>query len=174
MRPDLVAHPKGGWYRPDDPGDPTQSCGPAYSVDETDLETLRRYAARQKVLEIGTGCGVSANAMAEVAESVTTIGVREWERDNIWPLLSDNVTPTMNRATAWDGRYFDVVFIDGDHAEDAVVLDIAFALAVVRDGGWILLHDAAYDPIKEAARRCQLTGVYHPSSAGILACRVSL
>lgn len=42
---------------------------------------------------------------------------------------------------SWDGGSFDVIFIDGLHLYDQVRRDLLHALAWLKPGGWIAMHD---------------------------------
>lgn len=86
----MIPHPKGGRYRADDPGEPTTGV-PRVSIADDEVELLASLVAGKRVLEIGTGLGVSARAMASTATEVVTVDIDPWVHANVWPLLPRNV-----------------------------------------------------------------------------------
>jgi predicted O-methyltransferase YrrM len=134
----MIAHPKGGKYRSDDPGEPTTGV-PRVSIADDEVELLASLVVGLRVLEIGTGLGVSAKAMAKTAAEVVTVDVDEWVHANIWPLLPRNVRGFTSLAEV-EGL-FDAVFIDGDHSRHAVKRDVEQAEQFA-PGGLLIAHDA--------------------------------
>lgn len=146
--PRLEAEPHGGFVAPSDPGEPRIGT-PRVSVTTTESALLAGFACGKKVLEIGTGLGVSTRDMAETAELVVTVDIDEWVWENIWPSLPSNVARL--RDTDWIVGYttglsgelkFDMVFIDGDHAAESVMADLRTAVAHGAEGSIIVCHDA--------------------------------
>lgn len=45
-------------------------------------------------------------------------------------------------------KYFDMVYIDGDHSYEGVMLDLVNAARAIKDGGWIMGHDYDHNPAK--------------------------
>ncbi len=132
----MIPHPKGGRYRADDPGEPTTGV-PRVSIADDEVELLASLVAGKRVLEIGTGLGVSARAMASTATEVVTVDIDPWVHANVWPLLPRNVRCC---AEIPDDRY-DAVFIDGDHSRHAVARDVARAEQLA-PSGLLIAHDA--------------------------------
>lgn len=54
-----------------------------------------------------------------------------------------------NSAASSYGQYYDLIFIDGDHSYAGVQADFHLAMQLVREGGWIVLHDIIEGPIHE-------------------------
>jgi predicted O-methyltransferase YrrM len=49
------------------------------------------------------------------------------------------------------GERFDLVFVDGDHRFDGAMVDVFFALRLVREGGLIVLDDAWMPSVRKCA-----------------------
>lgn len=64
------------------------------------------------------------------------------ERSSVWTLIPDY---SYNVVEGWESS-IDVLFIDGDHAYDAVAQDFNQWLPHVRKGGYILFHDSNIEP----------------------------
>ena len=121
-----------------------ESIGQIHSpVCPKQAEVLAGLAKGKRVLEIGTGSGVSTRAMAKTALNVATFDVAQRVRDMIWPTLPKNVMPYDRRHEGLQqgGNNFGLVFIDGDHGHQAVVADInEVAPLMSRYGLWVF-HD---------------------------------
>ena len=133
----MIPHPKGGKYRADDPGEPTTGV-PRVSIADDEVELLALLVTGLRVLEIGTGLGVSAKAMAKTATEVVTVDIDPWVHANIWPLLPRNVK---GYTAVPEDETFDAVFIDGDHSRHAVRRDVEVAERLA-PGGLLIAHDA--------------------------------
>lgn len=151
MSEPLSVHSTGGYVRADDPGEP-QTGSPRISITDAEGELLAEMMAGLSVLEIGTGLGVSTRAMAKTAREVVSVDVDEWVSMNIAPELGQIGTVTCCHSIPRNWT-FDAAFIDGDHSPAAVERDIRAALAVVRPGGFIVLHDFNASIVQEGARR---------------------
>lgn len=138
----------GSWKRTDDPGEP-QTGKPRVSIAAEEAIILAAFAHGRTVLEIGTGLGVSTRAIATTAEHVATVDIDTWVHDTIWPELPDNVTTLTAPPGDVDDDTFDMVFIDGDHATEAVRRDIDTALRVA-PSGLLVAHDAHADNVRYA------------------------
>lgn len=141
----LVPHKSGSYLHPDDPGEPTTG-DPRLSVTDLEAEILAALVIGRHVVEIGTGLGVSATAMARTAASVTTVDIDEWVHENIWPVLPSNVTGATELPA---GRTFDAAFIDGAHDTASVIADLARIEPLVAYGGLVIAHDAGYDSVRK-------------------------
>ena len=141
----LVPYPQGGFTHPDDPGEPSSNA-PRVSVTPAEAQILANLATGLRVLEIGTGLGVSTAGMAQTATSVTTVDVDPWVWVTIWPTLPGNVT--VAKTTAELCGPFDMVFIDGDHTPQAVRADLAEAVRLA-PGGLLVAHDANYTDVSD-------------------------
>lgn len=142
----MIRHPSGGFYREDDPGEPSSRVA-RISIADDERTVLAEMAAGRNVLEIGTGLGVSTRALATTARWVVTCDIDTWVHETIWPDLPRNVSCVhdVERAThvlTMSSAGFDLVFIDGDHSEAALRADVATAERMLAPGGTIVVHDA--------------------------------
>ena len=125
------------------------------SLTSAETARLRQLAAGKRVLEVGTGYGYSAIAMALADAIVITVDPHTWITDS-HPSCKKNLRiygvdnrVTMRTGYSADvcrelllsGERFDLAFIDGDHSYEAVSrgLDLAWPLLVT--GGWLAVHD---------------------------------
>lgn len=144
------------------------------AVTEREVARLRELAKGKRVLEIGGGHGYSTGAMAEVAEHVTSVDPHEDEMPNSWDTINehlrergveDRVTlvrkPSSEALPALheSGERFDLVFVDGNHSEDAVRHDFSWGLDLLRPGGHLACHDygnfdcpGVYSALKEVPK----------------------
>ena len=121
-----------------------ESIGQVHSpVCPEQAEVLAGLAKGKRVLEIGTGSGVSTRAMAKTAIHVATFDVSQRVRDMVWPTLPKNVMPYDRRHEGLQqgGTGFGLVFIDGDHSYPAVVADINEAAPLMSRYGIWVFHD---------------------------------
>lgn len=161
-------------------------------------DALRRFAEGKRVLEIGSFCGRSTVAMAQVAASVTCIdpfdgrGTAE-QRDTRAEFcanlerfgVADKVTihqgTTQQIAPALPAGTFDRVFIDGAHDRRSVLYDYAQAVRLLAPGGGVAFHDYGdRDPgvisavntiLADGARMMELSGsvaVVRPVQCGMI------
>lgn len=139
----------GSYFDEDDPGEPSTGI-PRLSVTEEEAKILSAIAAHRKVLEIGTGLGVSTRALAKWAKWVVTIDIDPWVHENVFPDLEQhgNVSVADNRDDFPHKHDFDIVFIDGDHNLPQVKEDIRFARSHCH--GIIVCHDAKYSDVSLA------------------------
>jgi hypothetical protein len=122
MHPDLSEWDVIGRSLPGDPGEP-QHGSPRRSINEIEYEILSHVSTDRIVVEIGTGLGVSAEALAKRAKKVYTYDPDVWVAREIVPHLPTNVIPIMGTMGKTPEKC-DVVFVDGDHSTDAVRNDI--------------------------------------------------
>ena len=128
------------------------------AVTEHETGTLQALAAGARVLEVGAGRGYSAIVMAlagavEVVsvDSHTIYGGNHLEAyrheygvaDRIEMIEGDSreVMPELFLR----GKEYDLVFIDGDHAQAVAESDVRWAYHLVSDRGAIAVHDYAED-----------------------------
>jgi predicted O-methyltransferase YrrM len=138
--------------------DVAPGAGPVISTSVTPAEAamLGTLATGQQVLETGSAYGYSAVTMALAgADHVTAIDPHTWLPDSLQVMLgnlaaygvADRVevmqefSYTALPVLAGEGAQFGFVFVDGDHAADAVRHDIAWALKVLAPGGVLAVHD---------------------------------
>lgn len=136
--------------------------GPAISTSLTAAETaeLQRLATGADVLEVGSAFGYSTVALGLVARSVVAVDPHQWL--NSFDALLDNLAAydvtgrcvvEMRRADSRtvlpellaEGRRFDLVWIDGDHAAPVVAQDVANALRLLKPTGTLACHDYGED-----------------------------
>lgn len=134
--------------------------GPPISTSLTEAEAgeLGRLAAGKRVLEIGSAYGYSTIVMALAGARVTAVDPHHWLDSRgiflanvaayyVEDLIdlrvghSQDVLPVL----AADDLDFDLVFIDGDHFELSVSVDVSLAKKVVAAGGTIACHDYGED-----------------------------
>lgn len=138
----LIRTANGAFAHPDDPGEPGYGEKRIrWSVTPRESAILRSLARGRRVLEIGTGLGVSTSRIAKFAEHVDTVDVDPWVQQTIAPGLPDNVTFYLGSDTVPRDASYSMVFIDGLHEKDAVCADIRFALRQIERPGLIVLHD---------------------------------
>lgn len=100
-------------------------------------------------VEVGTHHGASACAAAQRAEAVYTIDVYDWQPklwDTVWPDVASKIT--FFKGTSRDfvesetiRGTIDVLFIDGSHEYDYVLMDCKSLVPLVKKGGTVLFHD---------------------------------
>lgn len=134
--------------------------GPPINTSLTEAETaeLQRLAKDADVLEVGTAYGYSTVALALVAKRVTAVdphlthgsygdvlhNLRAYgvsDRVAVLQTYSQHALP----ALFYEGRRFDLVWIDGDHTAEVVEHDVTWALKMLNPGGVIACHD--YDEV---------------------------
>jgi hypothetical protein len=140
----LVPAPN-GWLCPDDPGEPGRNQ-PRWSVNDTEARLVSELLAGRKVLEIGTGLGVSTRKIAEKSD-VFTVDIDPWVKKTIAPTLPKNVKFYDNIKDV--PRPLDAAFIDGFHAYEACSQDILDALEIVPNGIFVF-HDTKINNVYRA------------------------
>ena len=136
-----------GWMCAEDPGEPG-SKDPRWSIAAGEGDFLANIFKGLTVLEIGTGLGVSTNAIAKKAKKVYTVDVDDWVRDNIAQKLMPNVVFTQDISKVPN---VDAAFIDSLHTYEQCLIDINDCKRLVKKGGVIVLHDAKFDSVVRAA-----------------------
>lgn len=133
----------------DDPGEPATGK-PRLSITQEEGMLLRWLAKDKRVLEIGTGLGVSTEWLASSAFRVDTVDTDPWVWEHVF--ASFPVSPTLrcyrDRINLPE-RDYDMVFIDGNHTTDDTAADVAFARSVC-PRGVIAVHDAKIDKVRVA------------------------
>lgn len=119
---------------------------------------LAQIATDKRVLEIGSYCGRSTICLAQTAQEVHAVdpfdGRATPNRKDTFGAFSENLERygVADRVTAHRGtsiavlpklqpESFDLVWIDGAHAYESVLLDIWLALKVLKPGGLLAFHD---------------------------------
>ena len=132
------------WSCPDDPGEIGMDL-PRLSVTAEERDILAGLFQGRRVVEIGTGLGVSTRAIAQSAERVLTHDIDPWVIANVPDSLPGNVEFTQERE--FPGEY-DAGFIDGNHLEHEVAADILSVSRAIGPGRVIALHDTHMKGVK--------------------------
>lgn len=111
-----------------------------------DVRLLYRLARELKpgckILEVGTNAGRSTKAMSAAAPECVIMTV---DIANLWRgYMPDNVIRIVESSSTFAEKCtaeFDLIFIDGDHSQFNVQLDIAAWLPKLRPGGIVVFHD---------------------------------
>ena len=136
-----------GWTCDEDPGEPGLG-EPRWSIGEHEAYFLAEMFRGLAVLEIGTGLGISTNAIAKTARQVFTVDIDPWVADNIAPMLDKNVIFLNDIKNAPE---VDAAFVDGLHSYRQCAIDIEDCKRLVNKGGIIILHDAKMEGVLRAA-----------------------
>ncbi len=152
----LVKDAVGSYAHPADPGEPIYNQ-PRVSITDEEGVILAGLVRGCRVLEIGTGLGVSTRYLASTASLVVSYDIDPWVRETVWPTLAGikNLTLLSDVPTSQHGR-FDVVFIDGNHEAESVERDVDIAIGLVVSPGRLIFHDAKANPTYEA---CEFKGL---------------
>ena len=131
------------------PAEGAQPISTSLTVNEA--ATLADLATGRDVLEIGSAFGFSACVMTLAgARHVTAVDPHTWLGSHEAMVSNLDAAGVSGHATivrdaspaALNGLGpFGLVFIDGDHAAEAVAADVAAARAVLADGGVLAVHD---------------------------------
>ena len=124
------------------------------SITEAEAAKLADLADGKRVLEVGAAFGFSAVTMGRRAAHVTSVDPHVWL--NSYPTMLRNLTAygVTKRVTVYIGASFqalpeyvdrgntyDLIFIDGDHAEPVVEHDVSWARKLLAPGGILACHD---------------------------------
>lgn len=131
-------------------------------TSDAEAAELARLVAGKTVLEVGAYKGFGTVLMAQGGATVWAV---DWHRGDSggdpalgrrdtlcgwWTNIrrhhvEDQVVGLVGRSTqvlgALGAEYFDLAFIDADHAYESVKQDIASVLPLVRPGGMLVFHD---------------------------------
>jgi predicted O-methyltransferase YrrM len=132
------------------------------------LYELIRTRGAKETLEVGMAIGLSSLFMCQAhkdngggrhtavdprqGEEYRFIGVKNVERAGLAPYLrflhapSDEALPRL----ASEGEQFDLIFIDGKHLFDFVLVDFYYADKLVRPGGCVVFHDYWMPAVRKA------------------------
>lgn len=138
MKVELFEHKGTGYMSAQDPGEPGyQIVLRRTSITDEEGRLLSALVRDRKVLEIGTGLGVSTRYLAATAYHLTTVDTDPWVQACIHSVLTD-VTCLQELPSKGE---WDVVFVDGNHVKDQAVKDVRWALEHVVKGGLVIVHD---------------------------------
>jgi Predicted O-methyltransferase len=126
---------------PDDPRSELRS-----SIEMREGLILAGWAQGARVLEIGTGLGVSTVCLAHEATEVVTVDPDPWVRSAL--CLPSHVLQ-LECFEQVQGP-FDFAFIDGLHDRASVTQDIQNCLQIVKFGGHIAFHDVNQPEVRDA------------------------
>jgi predicted O-methyltransferase YrrM len=130
--------------------------GISTSLTQAETAKLQQLATDGFVLEIGSAYGHSAVNMAHTARHVTAVdphdgyGSLPGSYEQMCVNLDkhgvrDKVTIVRSTSSEWFGpafsRVYDLVFVDGDHREEAVLADVNAAWGALKSGGVLACHD---------------------------------
>ena len=125
------------------------------SLTVNEAHALADLATGRDVLEVGSAFGFSACVMALAgAKHVTAVDPHGWLNSHgamVSNLAAAGVTDTVTIVRAGspgalDGLGpFGLVFIDGDHAAEAVTVDVEAARKTLASGGVLACHDYGED-----------------------------
>lgn len=144
--------PYGAWINPSDPGEPGYSdIRQRGSITARECDVLAALAVGRRVLEIGTGLGVSTAALASTAVHVTTVDPDPWVYSTVLPRIREfpNVAFFEDRSEIPPDWHFDLIFVDGAHTAEAVTADGAYAAERVDRPGLVVFHDAKIPAVEE-------------------------
>ena len=111
-----------------------------------------RDAARGWYVEVGTNHGASACAAAQNADLVTTIDIFDWQ-PKLWEGHPEAAKIHFFKGTSADFAQslkrpeIDVLFIDGAHEYEYVLMDCKALVPWVKPGGAVMFHD--YNPLNQ-------------------------
>jgi len=128
-------------------GCPDDPIRPRLSVTLEEARLLAVAAAGLRVLEFGTGVGVSALYMAILARQLVTIDPDPWVHENV------NLPASVIRVAHFDEVSpggFDLAFIDGAHDQTSVERDIRDARTRMASGDVIAFHDSQHTGVRLA------------------------
>ena len=132
---------------PGEPGYEDKGSPRRVSITPQEAGILSLLALDKRVLEIGTGLGVSTRAMSTHALCVFTFDTDPWVQQFIHPSLPSNVMP--NPMPEWI-RSVDLVFIDGLHTRAALTKDIEVAKRFAVPGKTLVLfHDVQMEIVRQ-------------------------
>jgi hypothetical protein len=142
----------GSYFCPQDPGEKVR--GPhngnkRRSITEKECLILQKYfCGFGSVLEIGTGLGISTQAISEVVDSLVTVDVDPWVWGTIWPSIKKDNVLFASSASVVSSAKFDGIFVDGCHTKEAVVEDCESVRSLTDN--LIIFHDAKIQDVADA------------------------
>ncbi len=124
-----------------DAGPSYPGTGPVrWSISVPQGQRLAELAEGKRVLEIGTGTGLSTEYLALTAKRVRTYDVDDEVKRLVWPHMPANVECVDRRVHEVEGVY-DLFFIDGLHDRAGLEEDIADCRPCAAPGAVWIFHD---------------------------------
>lgn len=154
---------------PDSDGTYGYVCGPRGSISPEEGRILSSHTTGKRVLEIGTGLGVSTYFLSLNAAFVDTVDPDPWVRSGVIKFRSN----VFQKATLAEcvGPY-DFAFIDGMHDTESVVADIHGVLSKLAPGGKISFHDMTWGSVVDAVAQFEWESCEDHETLGKLSIRV--
>ena len=90
------------------------------------------------------------------AQNKTFDRIRANLKVGVDPLSGGTIRATSNAFFATNAQTFDLIFVDGSHHADQVLVDVENSLRVLNEGGMIVMHDC--NPRSEARQRVPRVG----------------
>lgn len=157
------------WRGRDDPNSNERG-----SVTRNEGLILSSLAKGKRVVEIGTGVGVSTVCLAHEAVEVATVDPDDWVNAAVQlPLNVTRFKHSDQLSEKYPAAHFDLAFIDGLHDCKSVTSDILACLYSVRPGGLIAFHDGHWDEVKEAFNSFEwVSTVVHNTVGSLTVCEM--
>lgn len=140
-------------------------------LSDAEAYTLAQVAQDKTVLELGAWVGRSTVVLASAAAHVVSVDWHKGDEESgfgdtlpgYWDTVRhlDNVTMLVGRfefVVPLFAPIFDVAFVDGSRAEDAIVRDARLAVSVTR--GIVAFHDFDQPAVQAAAKAMGLRSLY--------------
>lgn len=121
-----------------------------------ELQLMAAFVKGKRVLEIGTGLGVSTRAMLATCAYLTSVDTDPWVKEAVVPGLGEDFRDKFffyDALPPLGGEGYDVVFVDGHHSEEAVKADVEYAMESMNLGGLLLIHDLHLAEVASGVRR---------------------
>jgi len=140
------------------------------SVTNQEALILSSLAEGKRVLEIGSGVGVSTVALAHKAKHVVSVDPDEWVQEVLAGIPNVTIIPDVFKATG----PFDMAFIDGLHDFVNVCLDVENALLLVKPDGLFAFHDMGHADVGAAVNSFKWAAkIEHPTLGLLTVCKVN-
>ena len=162
-----------GYMSPQDPGEPGRNQ-PRWSVNDAEAKIIGELCKDCRVLEIGTGLGVSTRAILKQAKCVYTVDIDPFVIEKVFPELQNEFYgrvacfKELNRE--WESMPLNAFFLDGFHEYNQCKKDIAAARPWLTKGAIMIFHDLYIDGVYRGIIDSGLTPLHIQTVAGIGVC----
>ena len=138
------------------------SDGDLLHLRKRERDTRNLNGGKLPVLEIGSFCGLSTLALSEEGSLVYAVDtfaggedlpVRNTYKEFIRNVSGRNVVVYVGRSQeAWPHlpELFRLIFIDGSHKYENVLLDLMNAMYHIAPGGYIVVDDIGWESVRNA------------------------